>query len=88
MVKAGFVGFGEVNTPRKVVDQKTAEAKQLLKRNGFTLVTTGSVTDDEKGEEAQRAIIDLKKDEFDFLIVCLIQRKTDDSLGLGWQQQE
>ena len=71
MVKAGFVGFGEVNTPRKVVDQKTAEAKQLLKRNGFTLVTTGSVTDDEKGEEAQRAIIDLKKDEFDFLIVCL-----------------
>jgi L-fucose isomerase-like protein len=71
MFKAGFVGFGEVNTPREVVDQKTAEAKLLLEKNGFTLVTTGSVTDDEKGEEAQRAIIDLKKEEFDFLIVCL-----------------
>ncbi len=71
MFKAGFVGFGEVNTPREVVNQKTAEAKLLLDQNGFYLVTTDSVTDDEKGEEAQRAIIDLKKEEFDFLIVCL-----------------
>nr|NLB42777.1 hypothetical protein [Clostridiales bacterium] len=52
-------------------DQKTTEAKQLLEKNGFYLVTTGSVTDDEKGEEAQRAIAELKKEEFDFLIVCL-----------------
>ncbi len=71
MFKAGFVGFGEVNTPREVIDQKTTEAKQLLEKNGFYLVTTGSVTDDEKGEEAQRAIAELKKEEFDFLIVCL-----------------
>lgn len=71
MFRAGFVGFGEVNTPREVVDQKTAETKLLLEKNGFSLVTTGSVTDDEKGEEALRAIRDLKKEEFDFLIVCL-----------------
>lgn len=71
MFKAGFVGFGEINTPREVVDQKTEETKQLLRENGFSLVTTGSVTDDERGEEALRAIADLKKNEFDFLIVCL-----------------
>jgi len=71
MFKAGFVGFGEINTPREVVDQKTEEAKQLLAEHGFRLVTTGSVIDDERGEEALRAISDLKKAEFDFLIVCI-----------------
>ena len=71
MFNAGFVGFGEVNTPREVVDRKTEEAKQLLMQNGFRLVTTGSVIDDEAGAEAERAIVDLKKGEFDFLIVCI-----------------
>ncbi|HOJ10394.1 MAG TPA: hypothetical protein PK733_07360 [Clostridiales bacterium] len=71
MYKAGFVGFGEVNTPRDVVDAKCNEAKELLVKNGFKLVTTGSVTDDEKSTEAERAIRDLKGDDFDFLIVCL-----------------
>lgn len=71
MYKAGFIGFGEINTPRDVVDKKTNEAKRLLVENGFKLVTTGSVIDDEKGLEAERAINDLKKDEFDLLIVCI-----------------
>ena len=71
MYKAGFVGFGEINTPRDVVDKKTNDAKQLLIENGFELVTTGSVIDDEKGLEAERAIKDLKKDDFDLLMVCI-----------------
>lgn len=71
MLKTGFVGFGEINTPRDVVDTKVSDAKKLLVENGFTLVSTGSVIDDEKGEEAKRAIRDLKKDDFDFLIVCI-----------------
>lgn len=69
--KAGFIGFGEVNTPRNVVDEKTVQAKKLLTKNGFQLITTESVTDEEKGVEALRAINDLKKGDFDFLIVCL-----------------
>lgn len=71
MYKAGFVSFGEVNTPRDVIDKKTNDAKQLLIKNGFKLVATDSVTDEEKGLEAERAIRDLKKEEFDFLIICL-----------------
>jgi len=71
MYKAGFVAFGEVNTPREVIEKKCNEAMQLLKKNGFELVTAGSVTDDERGLEAERAISDLKKGEFDFLIVCI-----------------
>ncbi len=71
MYKAGFVGFGEINTPRDVIDTMVGDARNLLIENGFMLVTSDSVTDDEKGEEAERAIHDLKKDDFDFLIVCI-----------------
>jgi len=71
MYKAGFVGFGEVNTPRDAIEKKSREAKQLLAENGFELVTAGTVTDDAKGVEAQRAITELKKDGFDLLIVCI-----------------
>ena len=31
----------------------SCEAKKLLAENGFTLVSTDSITDDEKGEEAK-----------------------------------
>ncbi len=43
MFKAGFVGFGEINTPRDVIDTKVRDAKKLLAENRFTLVSTGSV---------------------------------------------
>lgn len=71
MYKAGFVGFGEINTPRNEIDTMVEGAKKLLTENGFALVTTGSVIDDERGEEAERSIRDLKKDDFDFLVVCI-----------------
>jgi len=69
--KAGFVGFGEVNTPIEVVKQKCEEARKLLNENGIELVGADAITDDEKGEDAARAINALKKEEFDFLIVCI-----------------
>ena len=69
--RAGFAGFGEVNTPREIVEKKCEEAKKLLRSIGFKLVDTPAISDDEKGEEAKRAITDLKKDEFDFLIICI-----------------
>jgi L-fucose isomerase-like protein len=69
--KAGFVGFGEVNTPIEVVRQKCEDARTLLNENGVELVGVDAITDDEKGEDAGRAIKALKKEEFDFLIVCI-----------------
>lgn len=67
----GFAGFGEVNTPREIIEKKCAHAKNVLKEIGFELVETDAISDDEKGVEANRAIEDLKKKNFDFLVICL-----------------
>jgi hypothetical protein len=56
MYKAGFVSFGEVNTPIDVVCNKSMEARDLLLENGFELVEADVVTDDEKGIDAEKAI--------------------------------
>jgi len=69
--KAGFAGFGEVNTPIELVNKLCSKAMGRLENIGFELVTTPAITDDEKGTDVKRAVNDLKKDEFDFLIVCL-----------------
>jgi len=53
MYKAGFVSFGEVNTP---IDVVCMEARDLLLENGFELVEADVVTDDEKGIDAEKAI--------------------------------
>lgn len=71
MMKAGFVGFGEVNSPRKVIDNKCLIALDEVRSVGIEIVTTDTVTDDLKGIDVRRAIEDLKKDDFDFLIICL-----------------
>lgn len=71
MYKAGFVSFGEVNTPIDVVCSKSREARDLLLENGFELVEADVVTDDEKGVDAEKAIRELKKGEFDILIACI-----------------
>lgn len=69
--KAGFAGFGEVNTPREMVEGLCEEAKGILTGIGLDLVTTPSISDDEEGAEVRRAVDDLKKEDFDFLVVCL-----------------
>jgi len=71
LIKAGFVGFGEINSPKKLIDDKCLIALNEVKSLGIKIVTTGTVTDDPKGNDVKRAIEDLKKDDFDFLIICL-----------------
>jgi len=69
--KAGFAGFGEVNTPKELVDRLCREARGRLEEIGLELVSTPSISDDESGADVKRAVADLKKDDFDFLVVCL-----------------
>ena len=71
LIKAGFVGFGEINSPKKLIDDKCLIALNEVKSLGIEIVTTDTVTDDPKGNDVIRAIEDLKKDDFDFLIICL-----------------
>lgn len=71
-IKAGFVGFGEVNTPREFIDGRCAEAAAALTRRGVDLVVAAPVSDDPGGEQAARAVRELQAGgEFDLLVVCV-----------------
>lgn len=70
-LKAGFVGFGEINSPKQLIENKCRSALDGVKSLGIEMVTTDVVTDDARGEDVIRAIRDLRKSTFDVLIVCL-----------------
>ena len=70
-VRAGFVGFGEVNTPREFIDNRCRVAADELKKRGIELFETAPVSDDPQGLQAQRAVEELSKYDFDALVVCV-----------------
>lgn len=71
LIKAAFVGFGEVNSPQDLIKDKCLKAREEVQSLGIEIVTTDHVTDDPEGRDVERAIKDLKKDGFDFLIICI-----------------
>jgi L-fucose isomerase-like protein len=70
-LKAGFVGFGEVNTPRALIERKCQAAREALEARGVALVATEPVRDLPGGEEETRAIAELSREPFDLLVVCI-----------------
>jgi L-fucose isomerase-like protein len=70
-IKAGFVGFGELNSPRELIERKVARAREVLERSGLELVATEPVSDDPAGQDEERARNELALQDFDLLIVCL-----------------
>ncbi len=70
-IRAAFVGFGEVNTPRDIVERKCGEARKAVEARGIELVWTEPVSDDPAGKDVARAIRELSGKEFDFIILCL-----------------
>jgi L-arabinose isomerase len=70
-IKAAFIGFGEVNSPQQLIKEKCLKALEEVRSLGIETVTTEHVTDDPKGIDVRRAIIDLRGEDFDLLIICL-----------------
>ncbi len=70
-VRAGFVGFGEVNTPREFIVGRCAKAADELRKRGVELVETSPVSDDPEGKNAERAIRELAAGNFDALVLCV-----------------
>ncbi len=70
-IRAGFVGFGEVNTQREFIDGRCRNAADELKKRGVELVETAPVSDDPAGEQARRAVAELSEEDFDALVVCV-----------------
>lgn len=71
IVRAAFVGFGEVNSPQQLIKDKCSKALKEVESLGIEVVTTATVTDDQRGIDVKRAIVDLKTKDFDFLIICI-----------------
>jgi L-fucose isomerase-like protein len=70
-IKAAFVGFGEINSPKQLIDHKCQEALKEVKSLGFQVITTDTVTDDPGVADVRRALGDLKKEDMDVLIICI-----------------
>ncbi len=70
-LRAGFVGFGEVNTPREFIDPRCSEAARWLLKHGVELTIADPVSDDPAGEQAARAAAQLAAEEWDVLVVCI-----------------
>jgi len=70
-MKAGFVGFGEVNTPIDIIIRKCQAAKEALESEGVELVSVYPVTDDYEEKDIAKAVKALKSEEFDFLVLCI-----------------
>ncbi len=70
-IRTAFVGFGEVNSPRELIEKKCEEAKEQLLFEGIEVIYTAPVSDDPEGNDIKRAVSDLKGKEFDSLVVCI-----------------
>ncbi len=70
-IRAGFVAFGEVNTPRELIDQRSDQVARQLEAAGLDLVRTAPVSDDAEGSDSARAVRELSPSDFDVLIVCI-----------------
>jgi L-fucose isomerase-like protein len=71
VIRAGFVGFGEVNSPRDLIESKVAAARQALLDRGLELVDTLPVSDDPQRRDEARALRDLSRARFDVLVLCV-----------------
>ena len=69
ILKAGFVGFGEVNSPRELIERKCSMAQRALTEQGITLLSTAPVSDDPEGRDEERARKDLASGDFDVLLM-------------------
>ncbi|MEA4890751.1 MAG: hypothetical protein VB070_14935 [Clostridiaceae bacterium] len=70
-IKAGFVGFGEVNTPRDVIIKLCSQAIDQLRHLNWEIIETDPVSDDAAFAEADKAINVLKNQDLDLLVICL-----------------
>ncbi len=69
--RAGFVGFGEVNSPRDIIERKCGEAAEALSKIGVDLLCTAQVSDVPDRSEAKRAVEALSAAQFDLLVLCI-----------------
>ena len=71
--RIGFAGFGEVNTPKDIIVRKCAAALAALQaEDGVEIgAQVFPITDDYPGHDVTAAVNELKKGDFDALVLCI-----------------
>ena len=69
--RIGFVGFGEVNTPREVIERKCTQALEEIRKLDAQVIHTSPVADNEDYADADRAVRELSGQRLDMLVVCV-----------------
>jgi L-fucose isomerase-like protein len=69
--RVALVTFGEVNTPRELLEHKSQLARIGLESAGLTVASVGLVTDEPTTAAVERAVSKLKRTEFDLLVLCV-----------------
>ena len=70
-LRAGLVGFGEVNSPRELIARKCAAAQAALEAQGVEVLAAGPVSDEVTSSEEAQAIARLRTGRFDLLVACV-----------------
>ena len=70
-IKAAFAGFGEVNTPKDVIEKKCFNARKLLENNDIEVISYNIVSDDPEGKSAEESIKSISGKNYDILIICI-----------------
>ena len=71
VTRVAFVGFGEVNTPRELIETRCDAVAKQLEEAGLSLVKAGLVADDPAGKQADGAVEALSGQEFSAVVVCV-----------------
>lgn len=72
MIKAAFIGFGEVNTPIKVLNKKCETAyRALCEFKDIEITAIYPILDDSKDEYVKNALAKLSGKDFDVLVLCV-----------------
>jgi L-fucose isomerase-like protein len=69
---AALVAFGEVNSPRWLLDEKAQRARAALEAAGLSVVDIGVVTDEPSRAEVDNARTSLTRTDFDLLVICVV----------------
>ena len=71
MVKAAFIGFGEVNTPKAIIIDKCKKAEEALLKESLELLSIYPITDDYERVDVNEAIKKLTNVSFSSIVICI-----------------
>jgi L-fucose isomerase-like protein len=69
--RVALVSFGEVNSPRDILEAKTRQARAALESVGLEVIDGGLVTDEVSRRDVHQARTALAGADFDLLVICI-----------------